>query len=67
MDFNEAKSYVLGFGKFRGKTLDQAAETDDGLRYLDWLNGEKIYDKRLAWALREYMADPTIQSELGKL
>lgn len=34
--FDAAKDWRLKFGKFKGQTLNQAAESDEGLRWLDW-------------------------------
>lgn len=65
MSFTEAKNFVLLFGKHSGKRLDEVAETDEGLCYLDWLNDRKtIHSKQLKEALRVYLSDPTIAKEL---
>jgi hypothetical protein len=32
-------SFVMPFGKYRGRTLDQIAAEHDGEEYLDWLIG----------------------------
>ena len=37
--FHAAKKFVIPFGKYRGKTLNEVAETDEGLTYLDWMRG----------------------------
>jgi uncharacterized protein (DUF3820 family) len=66
-DFKAAKQHVLPFGKFRGKTLDEIAESDDGLRYLDWLRGQSFVGSVTATWLRIYLDNPAIKSELAKL
>lgn len=38
-EFDKAKEFRLNFGKHQGKTLNQIAETDEGLTYLDWCVG----------------------------
>ena len=36
----QAGGFVLGFGKYRGRSVEQVAGTDDGLRYLDYVVGQ---------------------------
>lgn len=67
MTFSDAKEIRMPFGKFKGTSLNKIAETDDGLLYLDWLRGEKIYDRRLRSAVEAYLDDPAIKAELAKL
>lgn len=57
---------MLKFGSYKDKTIDQAAETDKGLLYLDWLNGESWTKEPLKTHLRNYLSDPTIKRELEK-
>lgn len=64
MDFKAAAATVLPFGKFKGRTLDQAAETDEGLRYLDWLVGQAWLKPGLKSALQAYLSDRGIKSDL---
>lgn len=59
-----AQKYVLKFGTHRDKPIDVAAETDDGLLYLDWLNGQPWVKEPLKTHLRNYLTDPTIKKEL---
>lgn len=63
-EFKMAQEYVLKFGTHRDKTLDKAAETDDGLLYLDWLNGQEWVKEPLKTHLRNYLSDQTITKEL---
>lgn len=72
MPFKDAAGYVLTFGKYRGRTLDDVASTDDGLLYLDWLEGtDRPGHNRLDYwtglALRSYLADTTIARDVEKL
>lgn len=62
-----ASEFVLPFGKHKGRTLDQVAETDKGLLYLDWLNGLENTSGDLKLALETYLADPAIARELHRL
>lgn len=72
MIFDEAKNRTITFGKHRGMTLDEIAETDDGLRYLDWLRTARCEERErtsgpksdLECALEAYLSEPTIQREL---
>ena len=36
----EPGDFVMPVGKYKGKTLDEIAESDEGLLYLDWIRGE---------------------------
>jgi len=69
MTFAEAKEVIITFGMHKGKTIDQIATEDEGLKYLDWLYGHKtIYSgtniAKIKEALEIYLADPSIQKEL---
>jgi hypothetical protein len=72
MDYHQACLYEMDFGKYRGKTLDDIGQTDNGLLYLDWLRGEvdrKLApaDKLLREALAAYLDDETIADEIKRL
>lgn len=67
ISFTEAKNWAMPFGKFKGKTIDQIATSDSGLRYLDWLYGEMCTSTNKTPtldALQVYLQDPTIAKEL---
>lgn len=77
MPFDQAKKFVLTFGKFKHlpsteRTLDRIASTNAGLAYLDWLRGS-LHERCLSWqtytrdALDAYLSDPTIARELNKV
>src|SRR5262249_46453702 len=34
---------TMPFGQHRGRTLEDIARNDNGLRYLDWLSGQELY------------------------
>ncbi len=80
MNFDEAKNYILPFGAGRDKSIDQMAETDKGLAWLDWLRGQ--YDETLRKkglqnaeqarcathsALVAYLDDPTIARDVERI
>ena len=69
MTFSEAKAVTIPFPKSDhfGKTLDKIAETDKGLRYLDWLRGQKWTYGRLKVAIDTYLSDSAIVADLTKL
>lgn len=50
--------YVMPFGKYRGKTLDEIGDDDEGVRYLDWLRGERGDDDNVGAAIGRYLDDP---------
>jgi len=69
MDFNAAKAAVVPVGRYRGQTLDDAAQTDEGLRWLDRAFGERHarrYPEFFA-ALEVYLGDPTIAKDVVAL
>jgi uncharacterized protein (DUF3820 family) len=68
MTFLQSRDFKMPFGKYRGKTLDEIASNDEGLRYLDWLYGETETEAGpVQDALRVYLADPTIAKDLRSL
>jgi uncharacterized protein (DUF3820 family) len=64
--FDYAKKYVLPFGQYKGKRIDDIAKDDEGLKYLDWLYGETD-DVNIKRFLKIYFEDETIKKELEKL
>lgn len=66
MTFAEARKFPMPFGKCIGKTLDEIAETDQGLQYLDWFRGQKMYGQ-IAVAVKIYLSDVTIENELNRV
>jgi hypothetical protein len=67
MDFEEAGGFVLPLGKHKGKKLDDVAQSDEGLLYLDWLAGQEWVYGRLAEALKAYLTNPSIARDVEKL
>lgn len=63
-EFKAAQTFVLKFGTHRDKPIDVAAETDEGLLYLDWLRGQEWVREPLKTHLRNYLSDKTIKKEL---
>lgn len=72
ISFSEASKTVMTFGKYAKdtKTLDQIAEDDEGLLYLDWLFGEMTkspqfgYKAHIFDAMKVYLDDPSIKKEV---
>ena len=64
MLFEQAKRFVIQFGKHKGETIDDVALSDEGLQYLDWLIGQDIPED-LQDALETYLGDPAIQEDLN--
>ncbi len=60
--------FVLQFGKkYKDMKLDDIAETDEGLEYLDWLMGQDFVWDDTRDAIGAYLAIPGIADELRKI
>jgi hypothetical protein len=66
MTFKEASEYVLPFGRDKGKTLDQIAETDEGLIDLDGLLDKDWLRENTRQAITVYLMNPAIGRELER-
>ena len=66
MTFRDAADFRMQFGKYAGKTLDEIATTDEGLRYLDWLRGMMGPGQTL-YNLTTYLDDTTIAADVARL
>ena len=67
-DFTTAKTFRMPFGKFKGQQLDDVGITDRGLKYLDWLRGERKGKKEpLDLALACYLDDSQIANDLDRI
>jgi hypothetical protein len=73
MEFSEASRVQLTFGKHVGRTLDNIAIEDSGLKYLDWLRGDMAKTPqhgsraRIFEALEIYLEDKSIKKELRRI
>ncbi len=67
LTFDDVKDVPLPFGKHKGQTLDEIAETDDGLKYLDWLVGQHWLRGDLRNCVEAYLADETIKADVKRL
>lgn len=63
--FQSACKHVMPFGKHQGKTLDRIAVDNEGLRYLDWLSDQELYEP-LATHLENYINHPSIAREIER-
>lgn len=69
VDFKEAKEHQLRFGRpeYFGKTLDEIARTDEGLKYLDWLLSRGWLWKSTEKYIKAYLNNPVIKRELERI
>ena len=67
MEFRAACGVVCPLGKHKGRTIDEIAEDDDGLRYLDWLVGQDWIYGQFKDALKTYLANPVIAQDLNRV
>lgn len=71
MNFQKASEVKIPYGNYRGRTIDQVAQDEAGLKYLDrlvddagkiaWVEGE------LLEAIETYLADPIVAEDLEKV
>lgn len=66
-EFKVAQKIRMPFGKYVGFTLDSIAESDEGLKYLDWLNGQTWLAQPFKTHVVAYLSDPTIKKELDAI
>ncbi len=64
MTFDHAKCRRMPFGKFKSKTLDEIARTNEGLRYLDWLIGQEWLKGDLKSCVGTFLTDPSMSKEV---
>jgi len=67
MTFKQAKNFRIPFGDNKGKTIDEVAASDSGLRDLDNLLGwmeDKDYKGVFRIALTTYLSDDSIKRDL---
>ena len=64
MKFEDAKKYIMRFGKYKDQALDEIAQTDEGLLYLDWLLGQSWVRSGTREALETYLGDEAITKEV---
>ena len=67
MTFKQASNFMMPLGKYRGQKLDEIAQTDEGLKYLDWLIGQDWVQAPLKTALEAYLSDESISRELSEM
>jgi len=60
--FDSAKGYRMGFGKYRGLTLNQIALID--ILYLDWLRWLDGLHEPCSTALRDFLANEQVAADL---
>ena len=47
----------LKFGKFKGRSIEDVAKTDEGIGYLEWLKGETKIEGKFAESNRSLIAE----------
>jgi uncharacterized protein (DUF3820 family) len=67
MTFDDAKNFVLPFGKYKGKTLHDVGGDDEGLLYLDWVVDQQWLAPSTHLTIRTYLKDPAISRDLDAL
>lgn len=67
MTFKDAALTIIPFGKYRGEIVDDVAQDDDGLLYLDWLADQDWIYGDVAIALEVYLEDEAIAADVKEL
>ena len=65
--WQKAADFVMPFGKFKNRSLDNIASSDEGLKWLAWLHNARKEEGRCSQVdtmLKRYLSDKTIQKEL---
>ena len=65
--FEEIGSTPLRFGKFKGKTLADLWESDEGLSYLDWLLGQDWLFEDFRQRLEEFCEIERVAKEIERV
>ena len=60
----EHSDYIMEFGKYVGRTLDEIASTPEGLRYLDYIVSQHTLRYSTKVAIEAFLADPVVSLEL---
>lgn len=67
MPFMHAANCICHFRKFKGKTLNEIALLgDEGLRYINWMNGQDWIAGRLKEAVAVFCMDEIIGRQIEK-
>ena len=66
MTYDEAAAFVMPWGGYAGRTLDDIASTCQGLRYLAWMGAMMLSGSPVREALEVYLADPTITKQVER-
>jgi hypothetical protein len=64
--FVAAAARLIQFGKYRGKSIDDIARTEDGLKYLDWLRDQPWITVAVREDIELYLKDPSIARDLDQ-
>ena len=67
MIFERAKSLVISFGPYRFKSVEEIAETDEGLKYLIQLLSVPYLSDELEDSLRVFLSHPSTIALIHKL
>lgn len=67
MSTRQASDFVMPLGQYMGRTIDDIASTDEGLKYLDWAVGQPWCKYGLAEALKVYLGQDCIVRELDRI
>jgi hypothetical protein len=64
MKYETAAKWIITFGKFKGKRIDEIGSRNDGLKYLDWLVGQDWLNSGTREAIKTYLGTPSIAKDL---
>ena len=65
---SDCQRFEMPFGKYKGQNLREIADTDEGLKYLDWLlSGEIDLRPATREALEEFVSLPHIEREMERV
>ncbi len=65
--YETAAAAKIPFGPFQGQTIDEIAQNDNGLLYLDRVRAKITFCSFFNLCLEAYLDNPTIAKELSDL
>lgn len=63
----DCEKFRMPFGKYKDQSLLEISESDEGLKYLDWMLAEMKLQPATKDAVEEFVALPHIEREIERV